>query len=88
METYDASPPKQFNAVNTNNIKTASFHQNTIHKNTTQGSSEQLTLSHVEVKESEFVTFFDKYLAKLDDKQRNSFADSRDTLKNMKRGYE
>ena len=49
---------------------------------------EDLHLSHVEIKESEFVSYMDKYSARLDEKQRKSFADSRDTLKNMKRGYE
>ena len=49
---------------------------------------EDLHLSHVEIKESEFVSYMDKYSSRLDEKQRKSFADSRDTLKNMKRGYE
>jgi hypothetical protein len=54
----------------------------------TEESEGNLTLSHIEIKESEFVAFMDKYRANLDEKQRNSFSDSRDTLKNMKRGYE
>ena len=58
-----------------------------IHEINTQ-DSEELQLSHIELKESEFVAFMDKYRARLDEKQRNSFSDSRDVLKNMKRGYE
>ena len=45
-------------------------------------------LEHVEIKEGEFVAYMDKYLARIDDKQRQSFADSRDTLKNLRKGYE
>jgi hypothetical protein len=47
-----------------------------------------LTISHVKITDQEFVRFLEEYLARLDDKQRSSFSESRGTLKNMKRGYE